>query len=89
MALRCGWARPNSVAATESSRASGEAHVHVTIGGFASRSFRVRKRDAQRNYQHAVARVARTDARGLLTGDAQVDAELASAFQDATGTDTM
>ena len=60
-------------------RTNGEAHVHVTIGGLHRGHFSIRKR-ARLGIADAVAALGRRLRIGLLTGDAQVDAELAEAF---------
>ena len=68
--------------ATEAARAEGEAHVHITIGGLHRGHYAIRKR-ARSGIAEAVVRLRRTLRLGLLTGDAQVDTELATAFAGA------
>jgi len=68
---------------TEADRSNGEAHVHVTIDGVWLGHFAIRKR-ARTGIAHAVEQLRERTRVALLTGDAQVDAELADAFKDAT-----
>jgi len=63
----------------EEHRTNGEAHVHITIGGLHRGHFSIRKR-ARQGIVDAVAQLGRRLRIGLLTGDAQVDADLAEAF---------
>ncbi|MFT3884684.1 MAG: heavy metal translocating P-type ATPase [Flavobacteriales bacterium] len=67
--------------AEEQARGSGEAHVHVTIDGLYRGHFAIRKR-ARGGIVHAVARLRKRLRMALLTGDAQVDPELAVAFAE-------
>ena len=67
----------------EARREHGEAHVHITIGGVHLGHFRIRKR-ARTGIANAVAQLRTRLRVGLLTGDAQVDPELAHAFEGAT-----
>ena len=67
----------------EAIREHGEAHVHVTIGGVHLGHFSIRKR-ARTGIANAVAQLRTRLRVGLLTGDAQVDPELAVAFEGAT-----
>jgi Cu+-exporting ATPase len=64
---------------------NGAAHVHVTIGGVWRGYFQVRKR-ARAGIPTAVAQLRTRLRVALLTGDAQVDTELAS-FQRCSSTD--
>lgn len=66
----------------EARRGHGEAHVHVTIDGLHRGHFAIRKR-ARNGISEAVADLRKGMRVGLLTGDAQVDPELNSAFQGA------
>ena len=63
----------------EAARTNGEAHVHVTIGGVHRGHYAIRKR-ARNGIVQAVARLRVRMRTLLLTGDAQVDAELATVF---------
>ncbi len=63
----------------EQPRANGAAHVHLAIGGVWRGYFMVRKR-ARTGIAQAVARLRTRLRVALLTGDAQVDAELTDAF---------
>lgn len=67
----------------ETYRSNGEAHVHVTIGGLHLGHYTIRKR-ARNGIVAAVARLREHVRVGLLTGDAQVDTELAEAFHGST-----
>ncbi|MBK7102655.1 MAG: heavy metal translocating P-type ATPase [Flavobacteriales bacterium] len=66
----------------EQPRAGGAAHVHLAIGGVWRGYFVVGKR-MRPGIQQAVARLRTRVRVALLTGDAQLDAELAEAFHDA------
>ncbi|MEO8591008.1 MAG: heavy metal translocating P-type ATPase [Flavobacteriales bacterium] len=66
----------------EATRANGEAHVHVTVSGLHLGHFTIRKR-ARSGIAKAVTRLREHLRVGLLTGDAQVDTELADVFQGA------
>ena len=68
--------------ASEVPREHGEAHVHITIGGVHQGHFAIRKR-ARSGIAGAVQRLRSRMRVALLTGDAQVDPELSSAFQGA------
>lgn len=61
----------------------GEAQVHVAIGGMHRGYFAVRKR-ARSGMTAAVQGMAELTSTHLLTGDANVDAEVAGAFNGAT-----
>lgn len=63
----------------EMPRSNGEAHVHITTGGLYRGHFSIRKR-ARHGIVDAVAQLGRRLRIGLLTGDAQVDVDLAEAF---------
>ncbi|MBK8498752.1 MAG: heavy metal translocating P-type ATPase [Flavobacteriales bacterium] len=78
MAVRIGSAA--FCGADEATRISGDAHVHITIGGVHRGHFTVRKR-ARHGVADAMAQLGRSMRTGLLTGDAQVDAELREAFE--------
>lgn len=65
--------------AVEAPRSNGEAHVHLTIGGLHRGHYSIRKR-ARHGIADAVAELGRHLRLGLLTGDAQVDTDLAQAF---------
>lgn len=60
-------------------RTNGEAHVHITINGLHRGHFSIRKR-ARSGITGAVQQLRSTQRTALLTGDAQVDPELAAAF---------
>lgn len=64
----------------ELTRSNGEAHVHCTINGFHRGHFTVRKR-ARSGIANAVMELRERLRVSLLTGDAQVDGELAAVFQ--------
>lgn len=64
-------------------RTNGEAHVHITIGGLHRGYFSIRKR-ARHGIASAVAELGHRMRIGLLTGDAQVDADLTEAFAGGT-----
>ncbi len=66
----------------EAARNNGEAHVHVTIGGMHRGHYAISKR-ARNGIVQAVARLRKQLRTLLLTGDAQVDAELATVFDPA------
>jgi len=67
----------------EATRANGEAHVHITIGGAHLGYFTIRKR-ARAGIADAVGRLREKLRVALLTGDAHVDAELTNAFKGTT-----
>jgi Cu+-exporting ATPase len=64
-------------------RTNGEAHVHVTIDGRHLGHFSIRKR-ARSGITDAVQELRGGHRTALLTGDAQVDPELAGAFAGST-----
>ncbi len=64
---------------TEQPRINGEAHVHVTIDGRHLGHFVIRK-EARSGIPHAVRQLQADHRTALLTGDAQVDPDLAEAF---------
>ena len=68
--------------AVEAERRNGEAHVHVTIDGLHRGYFTIRKR-ARGGIATAVTALRSKVRLGLLTGDAQVDTELAGSFAGA------
>ncbi|MBL7940496.1 MAG: heavy metal translocating P-type ATPase [Flavobacteriales bacterium] len=63
----------------EQPRNSGEAHVHIALGGIHRGHFKIRKR-ARPGMVHAVSNLQQTMRTGLLTGDRTVDAELTAVF---------
>ncbi len=63
-------------------RTNGEAHVHIAIGGVHRGWYSIRKR-ARAGIVEAVQALGHDQRTALLTGDAQVDAELTTAFQDS------
>ncbi|MBL7956490.1 MAG: heavy metal translocating P-type ATPase [Flavobacteriales bacterium] len=65
--------------AYEAARAHGDSHVHVTIDGLHRGHFIIRKRTRD-GVADAVRRLRDSMRTSLLTGDAQVDPELAGAF---------
>lgn len=67
----------------EAARSNGEAHVHITIGGLHLGHFTIRKR-ARLGIAAAVVELGSRLRIGLLTGDAQVDTDLAEAFAGGT-----
>jgi Cu+-exporting ATPase len=64
---------------TEAPRAAGEAHVHIALGGVHRGHFAIRKQ-ARSGIVEAVKRLGAALRVGLLTGDRQVDPELADLF---------
>lgn len=64
----------------ERTRADGDAHVHITLGQLHMGYFAIRKQ-ARPGIAAAVQQLRRHHATALLTGDAQVDADLAAAFK--------
>ncbi|MBL7986134.1 MAG: cation-translocating P-type ATPase, partial [Flavobacteriales bacterium] len=68
--------------ASDAVRQNGEAHVHVTIDGLHRGYFTIRKR-ARGGIATAVSALRSKVRLGLLTGDAQVDMELAGSFAGA------
>ncbi|MCB9183689.1 MAG: heavy metal translocating P-type ATPase [Flavobacteriales bacterium] len=66
----------------EAPRSNGEAHVHITIGGTHRGHFAIRKR-ARTGIANAVTRLRERLHVGLVTGDAQLDSELAASFVGA------
>lgn len=63
----------------EAVRAAGEAHVHVSIGGVHRGHFAIRKQ-ARSGIVEAVRRLGASLRVGLITGDHQVDPDLARVF---------
>ncbi len=69
--------------AEEATRSHGEAHVHISIAGVPKGYFGIRKQ-ARDGVAEAVRELGKNMRTGLLTGDANVDAGLASAFANGT-----
>ena len=64
---------------TDQPRGNGEAHVYITIDGRRPGHFAIRKQ-ARNGITEAVQQLRHDKRTALLTGDAQVDVELAAAF---------
>lgn len=67
----------------DAGREPGNAHVHIAIGGIHLGHFSIRKQ-ARSGIGEAVVRLGRKLRTGLLTGDQQVDPELAAVFDAST-----